>query len=101
MEDYASIISRLNRQVNEFAPKSNISIANNKYSIFEWKSYYIYIIIPILVTVLLLLWRPNFLMYKNEENKKRIKIKHFCITIVVLSTIIIIGYIFYQVKYNN
>ena len=52
MEDYDSIISRLNKQVNEFAPQSNTSIINNTYSIFQWKQYYIYILIPILVIIL-------------------------------------------------
>ena len=101
MEDYNSIISRLNKQVNEFAPQSNMSIINNTYSIFQWKQYYIYILIPILVIILLLLWRPGFLMYKNDNNKRRIKIKEFCLAIVVLSIVIIIGYIFYQTKFNS
>jgi len=101
MENYDSIITRLNKQVNEFAPRSSTSIISNNNSMFQWKQYYIYILIPVLVSIVLLIWRPDFLMYKNDKDKRVINFKKFCLTVVIVSILLCVGYIYYQFNYNN
>ena len=99
MDNYDSTITQLGKQVAEFAPKSSPNYLPSK--MLQWRSYYAYILIPISVIVILLVWRPGFMMYENDEGKRRIKFKSLLIASTVISVVFVAVYVFYRLKISG
>jgi len=99
MNNYDSVISQLGKQVAQLAPQ-NSPVYNTK-SWIDWKSYYIYILIPVSAIVIMLFWRPNVIMQKNNEGKRSIIFKKFSIAVVIMSVIFSGLYVGYKLKFST
>lgn len=99
MDNYDSVIAQLGKQVSKIAPQTipRYSYSSNKW--WKWRSYYAYALIPIAVIVILLVWRPGFMMQKNKEGKRSIRVKVFFIAVTILSVILTGAYVGYRIKF--
>lgn len=98
MDNYDSVISQLGKQVSEIAPQTKPIYS---YNWMKWKSYYVYVLIPISVIIILLGWRPGFMMHQNKEGKRSIKVKIFFMSVVVISIILSGIYMGYKMKFGR
>jgi hypothetical protein len=88
--------------MNEFNP--NIFPKNNSNWIpkinIKFNSEYLYGLIPFIIIIILIIWKPNIITHENINNNgeiiKKIKIKKICTTTFILSIIVMLGIFGYK-----
>ena len=96
-ENYDTRLKNLTNEVNKISDEKSLS------SVFTRKINNIYIytlVIPIIITIILILLKPSFIMYKNKINEPVvISYKKLSIVFIVLVVItIIVNYAYFYKK---
>jgi len=88
--DLEFTLKKLEENVEEYRVEKSRYLGNSKFWLFS--SLNVYIIIPVLVLLFLLIFRPEFILYEKEgEKHKRISYKKLFLYFLALSFILIMG----------
>ena len=91
-------VNGLQNQVSSYSGKRSYMSFSAKELLSSKK---LYIAIPAVILLILLLFRPSFLYYQTNENKKRLSFKKVFIYWILISFTLMLGVFGYNYKLAN
>jgi hypothetical protein len=90
-------IKMLENEVDQYCTTKK-SFTNSLSLSFLNKNYILYGSFPILLFIILLFYRPNFIYAENEKGERKLSLKKLFLTVLILSLIVSISIFAYRYK---
>lgn len=105
--EFTNTLNQLTQQVSEFTNNAGVSSTDNPIissgfmsKIGSYSNYIYYIAVPIIIVIILILFKPDFIMLEESIDgkipEKRLSIKKLLISTIIISIAVILLYLFYS-----